>query len=83
MSNQSNGFTFSDVQWINSESKEISQNPRLSIRTGVHSAITLCNACNHEWHATQYDLLKTFGGINVTCPSCRAAKSMSLQSFEC
>ena len=85
MSNQSNEFTFSDVQWINSVSKEISQNPSLSIRTGVKSATILCNACNNKWHATQYDinnLRNTNGGVNVTCPSCHAEKLMNLESFE-
>jgi hypothetical protein len=84
MSTQSQKFTFSDVEWSYTESREISRNPNPPMRTGVQAVTVSCLGCGHAWRAKQYGqgrLRGALGGVIVTCPSCSTDELVDLGAF--
>jgi len=85
MNAESSKFSFQDVVWKESSSREISLNPRPTMRTGVLAATVLCKSCGHVWQAGQHGpgcLSPAIGGILLSCPNCRADEALRLSAFE-
>lgn len=82
MSYQSEKFTFDNVSYKYTESREIRSDRQRSAprRTGVLSADVTCKSCGESWTARTYGrgaiMGGAIGGPIFACPSCNAQEQV-------